>query len=164
MDYQIREMNKNDWDSVLNIYQEGLASDIATFNTEAPTYDEWDKAHLKDLRYVILVNNQVKGWIALSPTSSRYVYRGVCEVSIYITNDAKGKGLGTALFNYLIKESENKGIWTLYSSIIDLNKASINLHLKCGFRIVGYREKIAQNRYHQWLNTIIMERRSKIIE
>lgn len=164
MTYSIRNMNKEDYENVKSIYLEGILTKKATFQTTVSDYDTWSKGHINDCRFVATdEDNQVLGWVALSPTSSRCVYRGVDEVSIYISQKARGKKIGTALLNKVIEESEKLGIWTLQSGIFEINEASIALHKKCGFRIVGTRENIAQDVDGIWRNTVIMERRSKII-
>lgn len=164
MPYKIRNMNKEDYDSVKTIYLEGIATKKATFQTTASDYDTWSDGHLKECRFVAIdENDQILGWVALSPTSSRCVYRGVAEVSIYISQSARGKNIGTLLLMNAIEESENYGIWTLQSGIIASNEASISLHKKSGFRLVGTRENIAQDVDGIWRNTVIMERRSKTV-
>lgn len=164
MTFTIRKMNKEDYESVKNIYLEGIATKKATFQTTVSDYDTWSNGHLKECRLVATdENNQVLGWVALSPISSRCVYRGVDEVSIYISQKARGKKIGTALLEKVIEESEKLDIWTLQSGILEINEASIALHKKCGFRIVGTREHIAKDVDGIWRNTVIMERRSKIV-
>jgi phosphinothricin acetyltransferase len=155
-------MNKEDWNAVASIYKEGIDTRIATFQSEVPSYETWDQSHLKTCRLVAVENGIVIGWIALSPYSSRCVYCGVAEVSIYIKADSRGKQVGEKLFQALIPEAEKEGIWTLQSGIIEINKASIALHKKIGFRMVGFREKIAKDHNGVWQNTVLMERRSII--
>lgn len=160
----VRTMTKEDLDRVMEIYSQGIKTKIATFQTEVPCTEEWDKSHLPDGRLVAVDDrNEIAGWAALTPVSSRCVYRGVAEVSIYIAEDARGKGVGSLLFNELIKDSEKMGIWTLQSGIFEINEASIALHKKCGFRLVGIREKIAQDSDGIWRNTVLMERRSSTV-
>jgi L-amino acid N-acyltransferase YncA len=161
MEYQIREMTVSDWPEVRRIYQEGMDTNIATFQTTCPPYEEWDRAHLKQCRLVIIAENQVVGWTALSPVSSRCVYTGVAEVSIYIDSNYQGKGTGTKLLNAVIRLSEENDIWTLQSGIMRENSASVRLHEKCGFRMVGYREKIGCDRFGQWRDNFLMEKRSQ---
>ena len=161
MSYQIRGMQKEDWKRVSEIYQQGMDTNIATFQTQCPSYEEFDQSHLKKCRFVITDANAVIGWAALTPVSSRCVYRGVAEVSIYIDAAYAGKGIGTQLLTYLAEQSEKEGIWTLQSGIMQDNIASIRLHEKCGFRMVGYRERIGQDRFGKWRNTVLMERRSQ---
>lgn len=156
-------MTAEDWPQVSRIYNQSIISGGATFNTRCPVYADWDKKHLEDCRYVIIAEGKITGWCAISPTSAMEAYRGVVEVSIYIDSEYCRKGLGTVLLRYLCSESEKKGYWTLYSAIFASNAASIALHGKCGFRTVGYREKIARDKYGQWLDTVIMERRSRKI-
>lgn len=149
------------WEAVRDIYLQGIATRNATFQTEAPFWEEWDKSHLADLRLVISQDGVIAGWAALSPVSGRCVYAGVCEVSVYIHKTHRGKGVGTALLQKLIFESEEQNIWTLQAGIFPENTASIALHEKHGFRKIGYREKIGKLD-GVWRDTILMERRSKI--
>ncbi|MDF2907911.1 MAG: N-acetyltransferase family protein [Herbinix sp.] len=163
MELKIRTMQPEDWDAVKAIYQEGIDTKIATFQKGTPTYEEWDNSHVKRCRLVALMNEAIVGWAALSPVSSRCVYSGVAELSIYVKTDCRGKKVGEALLLELIKESEAEGIWTLQSGIFEINKASQALHSKLGFRMVGYRERIAQDHDGVWQNTVLMERRSTIL-
>lgn len=163
MSYRIREMQQGDWERVSGIYQQGMDTNLATFQTECPTYEEFDQSHMKQCRFVIIDGNSIVGWAALSPVSSRCVYRGVAEVSIYIHDSYKGKKIGTQLLNFLSEQSEKDGIWTLQSGIMADNTASIHLHEKCGFRQVGFRERIGKDRFGQWRNTVLMERRNNLI-
>lgn len=163
MEYKIEEMKSSDWEQVKNIYLEGIKTKIATFQTEAPTWEEWNSGHINSCRLVARSGDNVLGWAALSPTSGRCCYVGVVEVSIYIGEKYKGQGVGTALFEHLIKLSEESGFWTLYSSIIRQNSASIALHKKCGFREIGIREKIAKTNEGIWHDVVLMERRSKVV-
>jgi len=163
MKYIIREMKREDWDRVREIYLQGIETKKATFQTEALEYEDWDKSHLKENRLVAVdQSGNVVGWIALSPTSSRCVYRGVVEVSIYIAKEARGNRVGYSLMMKTIEETEKMDIWTLYSAIFATNEASITLHKHCGFRIVGTRERIAKDVDGIWRDIVIMERRSLI--
>lgn len=159
----IRRMNDSDWERVSEIYIQGLQTNLSTFQTECPSYEEWNASHLTDCRLVAVIDDQVVGFVALSPTSSREVYKGVVEVSLYVDNSYKNCRIGTTLLKTLIVDSEKKGYWSLYSSIIAENAASIRVHERCGFRQIGYREKIAKDRFGRWHNTIIMEKRSNLI-
>nr|WP_294490983.1 GNAT family N-acetyltransferase [uncultured Anaerosporobacter sp.] len=159
----IRRMNELDWDRVSEIYIQGLETNLSTFQTECPSYEEWDASHLCDGRLVAVIEDQVVGFAALSPTSKREVYRGVVEVSLYVDAGFKNCKIGTTLLKTLIVDSEKKGYWTLCSSIIAENVASIRVHERCGFRQVGYREKIAKDRFGRWRNTIVMEKRSNLL-
>lgn len=155
-------MTSIDCTRILEIYKMGLATKNATFETKVPSWADWDKKHHKHSRFVYTNNNTILGWAALTPVSSRKVYEGVTEVSIYVDTSYLGKGIGSKLMNVLVKSSEEFGIWTLYSSIFPENTATIKLHKKNGFRVIGTREKIAQLD-NKWRDTIILERRSKKI-
>ena len=161
MPTEIREMLDTDWPNVSRIYQQGMDSDIATFETLCPSWEAFNSSHTMNCRYVAICDNNVIAWIALSLISERKAYCGVGNISIYIDNNYQGKGVGTALINHLIEKSEKEGYWTLQSSIMTVNKASIKLHEKCGFRLVGYRERIGQDRYGNWHDTILLERRKR---
>jgi L-amino acid N-acyltransferase YncA len=163
MEYKICKMIKSDWNQVKNIYLEGIKTGLATFTTEVPTFENWDNSHISSCRLVARLGDNIFGWGALSPTSSRCVYEGVAEVSIYIGEKYKGQGIGTVLLKDLIKSSEENGFWTLQSGIIRENLASIELHKKCGFREIGIREKVAKMNNKEWLDVVLMERRSKIV-
>ncbi|MBO5279380.1 MAG: N-acetyltransferase [Lachnospiraceae bacterium] len=156
-------MKPEDWKRVEDIYKQGMEKGISTFNTECPSYEEWDKGHIRECRYVFEEDGRVVGWTAISPSSGRCVYRGCVEVSIYIDEEYQGRGIGTQLLQRLCDETEKAGYWSLYSAIFSINKASIALHKKCGFREIGYREKIAKDRFGVWQNTTMMERRNSII-
>src|SRR5262249_6866455 len=152
-------MTASDWEQVRSIYLEGIREGNSTFETEAPEWEVWDEAHLQSPRLVMRASDKVIGWAALSPVSKRRVYRGVAEVTVYVTESARGQGVGRALLERLIEESEQAGIWTLQASIFPENLASIELHLKCGFRELGRRERIAKL-HGVWRDTILFERRS----
>lgn len=163
MEYKIDVMKPSDWEQVKSIYLEGIKTGLATFQTEAPSWGNWDKGHLSSCRLVARSGSEILGWAALSPTSSRNCYAGVVEVSLYVGEQYKGHGIGTNLLMNMIKQSEENGIWTLYCSIIRENIASITLNRKCGFREIGIREKIAKMGNGIWHDVILMERRSKIV-
>ena len=156
----IEQMRVNDWKQVREIYLEGIRSGNSTFETDAPSWEKWDENHLDIARLVMRDEETVIGWAALSPVSKRDVYRGVAEVTVYVTESARGKGIGRALLEALIAESETNGIWTLQASIFPENTASVELHLRCGFREVGRRERIAMLR-GVWRDTILFERRRR---
>jgi L-amino acid N-acyltransferase YncA len=149
----------NNWQQVKSIYESGIAKGMATFETKAPEWEQWNNSHLTFARLVAMENNKVIGWAALSPVSNRCVYGGVAEVSVYIAPEQRGKGVGKKLLQQLITESEANGIWTLQAGIFAENTASAKLHESVGFRLVGYREKIGQLGT-EWKNNILMERRS----
>jgi L-amino acid N-acyltransferase YncA len=163
VEYKPCEMKESDWDQVANIYLEGIKTGVATFTTEVPTFENWDNSHISSCRLVVRSGDNILGWAALSPTSSRCVYAGVAEVSIYIGEKYNGQGIGTALLTSLIKASEENGFWTLQSGIIRENIASIELHKKCGFREIGIREKVGKMNDKDWLDVVMMERRSNIV-
>lgn len=159
---EIKPITKDNFPELVEIYGQGLATNIATFQNDLPIWQDWDKGHLDFCRISIYENKEMLGWTALSPVSSRCVYSGVAEVSVYVATIARGKGIGEMLLNELIKQSEANGIWTLQSGIFSENQSSIKLHEKCGFRIVGYREKIGK-KDGVWKDNILMEYRSKIV-
>lgn len=158
----IREMKEEDWEDMMKIYSQSLAKGDVTFRTDAPSYEEWDAGHIKECRFVCEKDGKVVGYTMIAPTSSRDSYRGVVEMSIFVDDAYLRQGIGTALLTKLCEESEKFGYWTLYSAIFSVNVASIELHKKCGFRVVGYREKIAKDRFGNWQSTTIMERRNGI--
>jgi phosphinothricin acetyltransferase len=162
MDFTIAAMQATDWPAVERIYLEGIADGNATFETESPGWEKWNTAHHAHSRLVAKENDQVLAWAALSPVSSRPVYRGVAEVSIYVAGSARRKGIGKHLLTELIKSSEQNEIWTLQAGIFPENIASIALHKSCGFREVGVRERIGQLGA-RWRNTVLLERRSPIV-
>lgn len=159
---EIKTITKDNFSEVIEIYNQGLATNIATFQNDSPQWEEWDKGHLDFCRISIYDNGKMIGWASLTPVSSRCVYAGVAEVSIYIAQDERGKGVGKTLLTELIQQSEENGIWTLQSGIFAENERSIRLHEKCGFRLVGYREKIGKKN-GIWKDNVLMERRSKNI-
>jgi phosphinothricin acetyltransferase len=158
-DIQIDSMQPRDWEEVAAIYLEGIATGHATFETSAPSFAEWDQAHLPIARLVARRQGTVVGWAALSRVSRRNVYAGVAEVSVYVAISSRGSGIGRRLLQALIDESELNGIWTLQAGIFPENTASIALHRACGFREVGRRERIGQL-HETWRDTILLERRS----
>ena len=154
----IDPMRVSDWEQVRAIYLEGIRSGHSTFETDAPSWETWDEGHLPFARFVMRDGDTVLGWAALSPVSKRHVYRGVAEVTVYVSESARGKGIGRTLLEALIDESEKNGIWTLQASIFPENTASVQLHLRCGFREVGRRERIAMLN-GVWRDTLLFERR-----
>lgn len=158
----IQNFSEEHYHQVADIYLQGIATGHATFQGEAPLWEEWNQAHLTHSRLATFDKEVMMGWAALSSVSGRCVYAGVAEVSIYIASAFQGQGIGYFLLNELIHSSEQHGLWTLQSGIFPENKGSIRLHEKCGFREVGYCEKIG-NMNGIWRDTIIMERRSKLI-
>ncbi|MEO5783461.1 MAG: N-acetyltransferase family protein [Ginsengibacter sp.] len=158
----IRSLLPKDWQSVKTIYESGIATGVATFETSAPNWEKWNSGHLLFGRFVATIENEIVGWTALSPVSSRCVYGGVAEISVYVSETHRGNGVGKQLLNNLITNSEQNGIWTLQAGIFTDNIASVKLHQSVGFRIIGHREKIGKLKYI-WKDNFILERRSKII-
>ena len=161
-DMEIRQLAATDWEEVKTIYEKGIATGNATFQTSAPAWEAWDRAHLSNCRIVGLADGKVIGWAALTPVSSRCVYAGVAEVSVYIDPDLSGKGFGLEILNRLVQLSEAAGIWTLQAGIFPENAASVRIHKKAGFRIIGNREKIGKQQ-GVWRDTLLLERRSQLI-
>ena len=162
MNYVVEEMRPEDWGQVRAIYLEGIATGVATFETDAPAWEKWDAGHLRKARLVARDGAEVLGWAALSPVSDRCVYGGVAEVSVYVGERGRGRGIGRALLDALVAASERNGIWTLQAGVFPENEASIRLHLSCGFREVGRRERIG--RLHgAWRDTLLLERRSRSV-
>jgi phosphinothricin acetyltransferase len=158
----IHKMKPGDWGPVRTIYLEGIASGNSTFETEAPSWEKWDEGHLQIARLVVRDEDKILGWAALGPVSKRRAYAGVAELSLSVTESARGQGIGRALLEALIDESERNGIWTLQASIFPENTASVKLHLRCGFREVGRRERIGMLN-GVWRDTLLFERRSRIV-
>jgi L-amino acid N-acyltransferase YncA len=156
----IREMTKQDSARVLEIYKMGMETRNATFETEVPSWDDWDRKHLNHSRFVFTDNEKVLGWVALTAVSVRPAYQGVAEISIYTDTDFRGTGIGSQLMEKAIKSSEENGIWTLNSSVFPENIATLKLHQKFGFRIIGFKEKVAKLD-GKWRNALLLERRSK---
>lgn len=157
----IRKIKKSAAQFVLNIYQKGLKTNNASFETHAPSWNEWNKRFLPFCRFVYEESGMLLGWIALTPVTVRECYAGVAELSIYVDLDYFGKGIGSKLLEFLIRESEKHGIWTLQATVFPENEVTLKLHEKFGFRKIGYHEKIAKH-FGKWRDTIILERRSKI--
>jgi L-amino acid N-acyltransferase YncA len=155
----VRELTHEDWPAVKAIYEQGIAGGNATFETEVPSWDDWDRTHLEGHRLVALQDDKVVGWAALSPVSERCVYAGVAENSVYVAADAQGRGVGRALLEELIAGAERDGIWTIQTGIFPENEASLELHKRCGFRVVGTRERLGQH-HGVWRDVLFMERRS----
>jgi L-amino acid N-acyltransferase YncA len=160
--FLIEPMLPGDWEEVRRIYLEGLATGQASFEVEAPTWERWDEIHHQHSRLVARHDKAVAGWAALSPVSARRCYAGVAEVSLYVAASSRGRGIGKGLLLAIIEHSEQNGIWTLTGGTFPENTASIQMQLACGFQIVGRRERIAQ-RNGMWRDTILTERRSKVI-
>jgi len=158
----IRNLEESDAIAVLDIYQQGLDSGEASFETSAPDWDSWNKKYHRFCRLLAEQNNQTLGWAALAPMSLRDCYRGVAEVSVYVSSSHLGRGVGNNLMAALVAASEEQGMWSLYSSIFPENEATLRLHLRHGFRQVGIRERIARQ-HGRWRDTMILERRSSSV-
>jgi phosphinothricin acetyltransferase len=154
---RIEAMYESDWPACARIYEEGL--DVGTFEETVPGWAEWDATHLPQPRIVAREGTEVVGWAALSPVSRRPCYRGVTEDSIYVANAARGRGVGQALLEELVSQADRLGVWTIQAGILAGNDASVALHERCGFRVVGRRERIAEKR-GTWRDVVLMERRS----
>lgn len=160
MEFTVREMTAADWDEVRRIYFEGIAGGNATFESEAPSWERWDASHVRSCRLVAANGEGIFGWAALSLSSGRPVYAGVAEVSVYVERDARGLGVGSALLSALIAASEREGFWTLQAGIFPENEASLALHKRHGFRVVGRRERIGRMKDGRWRDVLLLERRS----
>jgi len=160
---EIAAMETSDWPDVRRIYEEGIATGRATFETAAPEWEAWDGSHRRECRFVARRAGRVVGWIALSAVSRRHVYRGVAEVSVYVAEEARGSGVGRALFERLIPETEAAGIWTVQAGVQAENEASLALHEAVGFRRVGVREAFGQDAAGVWRDVVLLERRSETV-
>jgi L-amino acid N-acyltransferase YncA len=161
--FSIRKMTEQDWPAARSIFEEGISTGNATFETEAPSWEAWDTGHMKECRLMATDGERIAGWAALSRVSGRCVYAGVAEVSVYIAAGERGRGIGRRLLLALVSESEHNGIWTLQAGIFPENRPSIALHQKCGFRMIGRREKLGQMD-SRWRDVLLFERRSPVID
>ena len=160
---ELRALTEDDWAAVVEIYWDGMRDGLATFETEVPSWEAWEAAHLPGHRLVAELTGEVVGWAALSPASKRRCYAGVVENSVYVAREARGHGVGRLLLEALIAGAEAAGIWTIQTSIFPENRASLALHERCGFRVVGTRERIAK-RDGVWRDTVFLEWRSEVIQ
>ena len=158
----IRPMLAEDWPAVRRIYADGIATGNATFETQTPDWEIWDRNHHAECRLVARIADEIVGWAALSPVSARACYAGVAEHSIYVDASRRGRGIGKRLLEAFVEASEGAGFWTLQSSIFPENQASIAIHLACGFRVLGRRKRVAMLN-GVWRDTVIVERRSKVV-
>jgi L-amino acid N-acyltransferase YncA len=158
---ELRALTENDWPAVADIYWDGMRDGLATFETEVPTWEAWDAAHLPAHRLVAEQLGEVVGWSALAAVSKRPCYAGVAENTVYVARQARGRGIGRALLEELIAGADAAGIWTIQTAIFPENYASLGLHERCGFRVVGTRERIAK-RDGVWRDTVLLERRSEV--
>jgi L-amino acid N-acyltransferase YncA len=158
---EIRDLGSLDWPEVARIYEDGIRTGNATFETQTPSWEDWDATH-SAIRLVVELDGKTAGWAALMPVSDRGCYRGVAENSVYVASWAQGRGVGRGLLDALIARSEADGIWTLTAGIFPENKASVRLHLGCGFRLVGVRERIGEL-HGEWRDVLMFERRSEVV-
>lgn len=159
---ELRRLEAADWPAVRDIFREGIRSGLATFEVEVPSWEEWDAAHHGEHRLVAEMGDRVVGWAALAPVSSRRVYCGVAEDSVYVAGDAQGHGVGGALLSALVAGAEAAGIWTIEAGIFPENGPSIAVHQRCGFRIIGVRERLGK-RDGLWRDVLLLERRSALV-
>jgi L-amino acid N-acyltransferase YncA len=159
---EVRDLGTEHWPEVARIFEEGIRTGNATFETEVPSWEAWDAAHLDEHRFVAERDGHVVGWIALVPVSPRECYAGVAEVSAYVAEEARGEGVGTALLANVIESSERAGIWTLETGVFPENEPSLRLLQRFGFRIVGTRERIGRM-HGMWRDVVFLERRSEVV-
>lgn len=159
MSFVTRKMQPTDWAAVSDIYGQGITTGNATFETDVPAWEKWDATHHPEARLVACEHGVIVGWAALSPVSARAVYAGVAEVSVYVSVQRQNQGIGRMLLKTLVEASEEAGVWTLQASIFPENELSLSVHKKCGFRQVGYRERLAKLK-GSWRDVILLERRS----
>jgi L-amino acid N-acyltransferase YncA len=159
---EIKQLEAHHWNDVKRIYEEGIATRNATFETSAPSWETWDAAHLKNCRFVMIEKGDVTGWAALTPVSGRCVYAGVADISVYVSEKHRGKKIGSLLLHKLVESSEKEGLWTLQAGIFPENKASVALHEKNGFHLIGARQKIGKMD-NVWRDTLLLERRSTTV-
>lgn len=162
MEFVVDIFTADDWKQVHTIYLDGIATGQATFEVDAPTWEQFDANHLPECRLAARSQGQIIGWAALSPVSRRQVYKGVAEVSVYVAASHQSRGVGKALLEAVIAASERHGIWTLQGSTFPENTASLRMQESCGFRVVGRRERIACH-HGVWRDTLITERRSQVV-
>ena len=158
----IQNLEPARYPAVKKIYEEGIATGNATFQSEAPSLDEWNNSHLQHSHLVAIENDEALGWAALTPVSGRCVYAGVAEVSVYVSVNARGKGIGKLLLKKLIEDSEKHNIWTLQAGVFPENSSSLKIHEATGFRKIGLREKIGKMK-GVWRDTVLLERRSSVV-
>lgn len=159
---ELRDLRPDDWPEVASIYQEGIRGGQATFETAVPAWSEWNAAHLSAHRLVAEREGELVGWAALAPVSGRCVYAGVAEDSVYVAARAHGRGVGRALLGGLVEGAERDGIWTVQAGVFPENAASITLHERCGFRVVGVRERLGKL-HGVWRDVVLLERRSPVV-
>jgi L-amino acid N-acyltransferase YncA len=163
LQHTISVLEAQHWPEVARIYAEGIATGNATFETDVPTWETWDSAHLPEHRFVALSPERVVGWVAGAPVSDRCVYGGVVESSVYISTSARASGIGQLLLHHLIESTEMAGVWTIQAGMFPENLASISLHERCGFEIVGRRKRLGKLN-GKWRDVLLLERRSELVD
>jgi L-amino acid N-acyltransferase YncA len=159
----IEELQPEHWTGVARVYEEGIATGNATFETEVPSWEAWDSSHLPEHRLVALRDGEVVGWAAVSPVSDRCVYGGVVENSVYVAENARGQGVGLRLLEELIASTEAAGIWTIQTGMFPENEGSVRLHERVGFEVVGRRKRLGKL-HGEWRDVLLLERRSEIVD
>jgi L-amino acid N-acyltransferase YncA len=159
---EVRELREEDWPAVREIFEQGIATKNATFETEAPAWDAWNRTQLDGHRYVAVEQGRVVGWVAAHPVSLRPCYRGVVEHSVYVDDRFQGRGIGRVLLERLVESTEADGIWTIQTGVFPENEASLRLHERCGFRVVGTQERLGKLD-GVWRDVVVIERRSEVI-
>jgi L-amino acid N-acyltransferase YncA len=159
---EIAAMSPSHWPAVARIYEEGIATGDATFETSVPSWNDWDAGHLRDHRLVALLGGEVVGWAGVSGVSDRCVYGGVVESSVYVAENARGRGVGRALLDALVASTESEGIWTMQAGVFPENVASLTLHERSGFELVGRRKRLGRLN-GAWRDVLLLERRSEIV-
>jgi phosphinothricin acetyltransferase len=157
------DLRSEHWPEVARIYAGGIATGNATFETEVPTWESWDSSHLDEHRFVALLDGEVVGWVAVTPVSDRCVYGGVVENSVYVASSVRGRGVGRLLLERLIASTEAAGIWTIQTGIFPENEASLRVHERVGFEVVGRRKRLGKLN-GVWRDVLLLERRSEIVE
>ena len=158
----VRELREEDWPAVREIFEQGIATKNATFETEAPSWESWNRTQLDGHRYVAVEQGRVVGWVAAHPVSLRPCYRGVVEHSVYVDDELQGRGIGRVLLERLVESTEADGIWTIQTGVFPENEASLKLHERCGFRVVGTQERLGKLD-GVWRDVVVLERRSEVI-
>lgn len=159
----IGDLRSEHWSEVARIYADGIATGNATFETEVPGWERWNASHLAEHRFVALRDGRVVGWVAVSPVSDRCVYGGVVENSVYVDEQARGLGIGRLLLERLVASTEAAGIWTIQTGIFPENEASLRLHERVGFEVVGRRKRLGKLQ-GVWRDVLLLERRSSVVE
>lgn len=164
MAFDIRTMTAEDWPEVARIYQQGIDSNSSTFRRQVPAWEDFDKSHSPVCRYVAVREGEIIGWVALTVFCVDCPYSGVSEISLYLDENHRSKGVGVKMMQYMVEQSEKNGFWIIIAQIFQDNVASVKMTKKCGFREVGYHEKVARDRLGNWHSLVVLERRSQLPE